>query len=92
MEWSIKRVKVDDQSHLPITLENARSELDTRVDTIFAGLNCHLIHYTGQECTVSGFHNKLGASACRASLPEPVPLPVPVPLPEPIPLPKPIPL
>jgi len=54
-------VKVDDQSLLPISLDNARSELDSRADTICAGLNCRLIHYTGQECTVTGFHNKLGA-------------------------------
>ena len=48
MERSIKRVKVDDQSLLPITLENARSKLDSRADTICAGLNCRLIRYTGQ--------------------------------------------
>ena len=52
---------MDDQSLFPITLDNARSELDSRADTICAGLNCRLIHYTGQECTVNGFHNKLGA-------------------------------
>ena len=61
MERLIKRVKMDDQSLFPITLDNARSELDSRADTICAGLNCRLIHYTGQECTVNGFHNKLGA-------------------------------
>jgi hypothetical protein len=61
MERSVKRVKVDEQSLLPISLENARCELDSRADTICAGLNCRLIHYTGQECTVSGFHTKLGA-------------------------------
>ena len=61
MERLIKRVKTDDQFLSPITLDNARSELDSRADTICAGLNCRLIHYTGQECTVNGFHNKLGA-------------------------------
>ena len=52
---------MDEQSLLPITLDSARSELDSRADTICAGLNCRLIHYTGQECTVSGFHSSLGA-------------------------------
>ena len=61
MERSIKRVKVDDQSLLPTSLDNARSELDSCANTISAGLNCRQIHYTGQECTVSGFHNNLGA-------------------------------
>ena len=61
IERSVKRVRTNNQALLPATLDNVRSELDTRADTICAGTNCRLIHYTGQECTVSGFHNKLGA-------------------------------
>jgi hypothetical protein len=60
MERSVKRVRTDDQSLQPMTFENARSELDSRADTICAGLNCRLVHYTGQECSVSGFRDKLG--------------------------------
>lgn len=41
-------------------MDNVPSELDTHADTICAGQNCRLIHYTGQECTVSGFHHQLG--------------------------------
>ncbi len=60
MERAIKRVKVGDTDLLPLTIEDVHSELDTRADTICAGRNCCLIHYTGQECTVSGFHHQLG--------------------------------
>ena len=59
-ERSVKRVRTEEQAIPPITHENVRSELDSRADTICAGLNCRLIHYTGQECTVSGFHSQLG--------------------------------
>jgi hypothetical protein len=60
VERSVKRVRTEEQAIPPITHENVRSELDSRADTICAGLNCRLIHYTGQECTVSGFHSQLG--------------------------------
>jgi hypothetical protein len=60
VERSVKRVRTEEQAIPPITHEDVRSELDSRADTICAGLNCRLIHYTGQECTVSGFHSQLG--------------------------------
>ena len=56
----VKRVKVDDAPTTYQTYDNVRSELDSRADTICAGINCRLIHYTGQECTVNGFHSQLG--------------------------------
>jgi hypothetical protein len=57
----VKRVTVEEESSLPHTHHDVRSKLDSRADTICAGKNCRLIHYTGQECTVNGFHTQLGS-------------------------------
>ncbi len=43
----------------PNTAAHGRSELDTRADTSCAGFNCRLVHYTGQQCDVKGFHDDL---------------------------------
>jgi hypothetical protein len=59
-ERAVKRIHIDKEALLPLTVDDVRSELDSQADTICAGINCRLIHYTGQECTVSGFHDKLG--------------------------------
>ena len=37
--------------------QGARCELDTRADTICAGINFRILTKTGQLCDVSGFHS-----------------------------------
>ena len=57
---AVKRVKSSDNDACqPPAPTSGRSELDTRADTCCAGFNCRLIHYTGQECDVKGFHGDL---------------------------------
>lgn len=41
--------------------EHARCELDTRADTICAGINFRLLSLTGQTCEVKGFHQAFEA-------------------------------
>jgi len=59
---SIKRIKTT-EGFFPTDLNNvgkeARCELDTRADTICAGINCRPIYFTGQTCEAYGFHDNL---------------------------------
>ena len=52
--WAVKRIKSEQQ---PTTHEIAHCELDTRADTTCAGINCHLLFFTGQQCEVRGFYD-----------------------------------
>ena len=56
---AVKRVKTDESIVVPPRVVRGRSELDTRADTTCAGFNCRLIHYTGQQCDVKGFHDDM---------------------------------
>ena len=56
---AVKRTKVENiRPTVDFGIE-AKCELDSRADTSCAGINCRPIHFTGQQCEVNGFHNKL---------------------------------
>ena len=56
---AVKRVKTEESILVPPRIARGQSELDTRADTTCAGFNCRLIHYTGQQCDVKGFHDDM---------------------------------
>lgn len=61
-ERRAKRVCVHSASVSPTAVgTSAKCELDTRADTIVAGINCRPIISNGQTCEVKGFHSSFDA-------------------------------
>jgi hypothetical protein len=55
---SAKRTRTTElQGTNPVDGTAALNELDTRADTICCGINWKLLNTTGQQCSVSGFHD-----------------------------------
>lgn len=54
---TVKRAKTEHQT-TTTTSVTARCELDTRADTICAGINCRPLTFTGQQCEVRGFSDE----------------------------------